>query len=136
MTVISNNNIAEAIYLAGKEKSHTEQPVFLKNVVEFLVRKKLLSKAPDILARLDKIINDDEGKIVAKVSSVEKMNEATKKEITHSLRERYGSKTVILEENLNEKLIGGYKIEVNDEVIDLSVKNRMKQLQEFLTTTG
>jgi len=81
MTVISNNNIAEAIYLAGKGKSHTEQPVFFKNVVEFLARKKLLSKAPDILARLDKIINDDEGKIVAKVSSVEKMNEATKKEI-------------------------------------------------------
>ena len=133
MTVISNNNIAQAIYTASKEHTPTEQPAFLKKVVQFLARKRLFSKASDILARLDKIINDEEGKVVAKVFSVEKLSEVAKKEITHSLAKRYGGKTIVLEEDLDEKLLGGYRIEVNDELIDLTIKNRMKKLQEHLT---
>ncbi len=133
MTVISNNNIARAIYLASKDKPHAEHSVFFKNVVNFLSRKRLLSKAPDILARLDKIINEDKGVIVAKVTSVEKINDDTNKEIAQILARRYSGKEIDLEENLDEKLIGGYKIEVNDEVIDLTIKNRIAKLQAYLT---
>jgi F-type H+-transporting ATPase subunit delta len=133
MAIISNHNVAQAIYLSLKDKPESEQPAFFKNVVRFLARRRLLSKAPDILERLNKIINDDQGKISVKVSSVEKINESAKKEITHNLAKHYGGKTVILEENLNNKLIGGYKIEVNDEVIDFSIKNRIEKLQAYLT---
>jgi len=133
MANISNNDIAKAIFLAIKEKSSSEQSVFLKNVVRFLVKKKLISKAPDIIERLQKVVNNEEGKIIVKISSVEKMSENTKKEITQSLSKRYNNKHIILEENLNDKLIGGYKIEVEDEVIDFSIKNRIKKLQTYLT---
>jgi len=133
MTAISNNNIAKAIYAATKGKTHGEQSIVFPQIVSFLARRRLLSKSSDILSRLNKIINDDEGKVIARVSSVEKMTEASKKEITHSLSKYYGGKTVILEERLDPKLLGGYKIEVNDEVIDLSIKNRIQKLQEHLT---
>jgi ATP synthase F1 delta subunit len=132
MTAISNNNIARAIYLAFKDKSHADQPVFLKNVVNFLARKRLLSKAPDILERLNKIINEDKGVVTAKVWSPEKLSEATNKEIAQILARRYSGKEIDLEESPDEKLIGGYKIEVNDEVIDLTIKNRIAKLQEYL----
>ena len=35
-------------------------------------------------------------------------------------------------ENLNEKLLGGFKIEVNNELIDLTLKNKIYRLQEHL----
>ena len=132
MATISNNTIAQAIYIALKDKKVGEQSTILKQVVQFLARKRLLSKAPDILARLSKIINEDEGKILVKVSSIEKMSEATKKEISHGLAKRYGDRTIILEEHIDDKLLGGYKVEVSDEVLDLSIKNRMAKLQEHL----
>jgi len=135
MATALNNNTAEAIYLASKEKSQAEQPIFFKKVVQFLVKKRLLSKAPDILFRLNKIINDKEGRIIAIVSSVEKINEAAKKELIYNLSKRYAEKTVVLEEKLNPKLLGGYKIEVNDEIIDLTIKNRIDTLQEYLITS-
>jgi len=135
MATALNNNTAEAIYLASKEKSQAEQPIFFKKVVQFLVKKRLLSKAPDILFRLNKIINDKEGRIIARVSSVEKINEAAKKELIYNLSKRYAEKTVVLEEKLNPKLLGGYKIEVNDEIIDLTIKNRIDTLQEYLITS-
>jgi F-type H+-transporting ATPase subunit delta len=133
MTAISNNNIARAIYSVTKDKSVAEQSAIVPQVVKFLARKRLLSKSPDILARLNKIINEDMGKIVAKISSVEKISETTRKEISQSLSKRYGGKEITLEENLDERVLGGYKIEVNDEVIDLTIKNRMKKLQAHLT---
>ncbi|OGI68483.1 ATP synthase F1 subunit delta [Candidatus Nomurabacteria bacterium RIFCSPHIGHO2_01_FULL_42_15] len=132
MTVISNNDIARAIYSGAKEKHGHELSLYQKNVVNFLFRKRLLSKAPEILSQLRKIINKEEGRIIAKVSSVEKLSHKIKEDLTHSLKKRYSAKEVILEEKLDEKLIGGIKLEVNNEVIDLSVKNKIGKLQEHL----
>jgi F-type H+-transporting ATPase subunit delta len=131
MTTISNNNIAEAIYLASKDAKEEKQ--FLHKVIQFLVKKRLLSKAPDILLALSKIINDHNKVVVAKVSSVNKINETTNKEIAEILMKRYSAKEVNFVEILDEKLLGGYKIEVNDEVIDLTIKNKLEKLQEHLT---
>ncbi len=133
MTAISNKNIAEAIYLASKGKNHEEQSLVSKKVVKFLIKKRLLSKTKDILVFLNKIINEHESRIVVKVSSAEKIDEKINKEILHTLAHRYSVKEVKLEENLDKKLLGGIKIEVNDEVIDLTIKNRIKKLQEYLT---
>ena len=132
MTSISNNNIAHAIYLASKDKTHAEQSLIFQKVIQFFVKKRLLPKVPDILSYLNKIINEDQNKILAKMSTKEILSQSKKRELTHFLSKHYGGKTIILEESLNEKLLGGFKIEVNDEVIDFSIKNRIRKLQEHL----
>ena len=58
MSIISNNDIAHAIYLASKDKSKEEQSLIFKNVIKFLVKKKKIARVPDILLRLGKIINN------------------------------------------------------------------------------
>ena len=40
---------------------------------------------------------------------------------------------VIFKEKIDEKLLGGFRIEVNDEVIDLTLKNKIFKLEEYLT---
>jgi F-type H+-transporting ATPase subunit delta len=130
MSAISNNNIARAIYEVSKASAgHSIYP----KIIEFLARKKMLSKSAEVLKHLNKIINEEEGRIAVKVWSAEKLTEHTKKEIKHAVSKRYGNKEVVLEENLNEGLLGGFRIEVNDEVIDLTLKNRIEKLQEHLT---
>lgn len=130
MTAISNKNIAQAIYLASKD--HKTEDQFSTKVVKFLAKKKLLFKTPDILLHLDKIINDAEGRIVAKISSVEKISGTQNKEIAQILTRRYSAKEISLVEFLDEKLLGGFKVEVNDEVIDLTIKNKIEKLQKYL----
>ena len=129
MTTISNNDIARTIYMMSKDQ---EQADVSKNVVKFLFRKRLLSKSPEILSQLRKIINKEEGRIVAKVSSVERLDSKMKIDLEHALKKRYSAKEVVFAESINEKLLGGVKIEVNNEVIDLSVKNKIQKLQEHL----
>ena len=132
MATLSNNDIAHAIYLVSKDKTHTELHDVNKKVVEFLARRQLLSKTPDILERLDKIINYESEKIVVKVSSARKLKEELKKELIFFLKKRYKVKEVVLTETLDEKLLGGVRLEINDEIIDLTVKNKIKKLQEHL----
>src|SRR5258706_11726905 len=104
MSTVSNNHIAEAIYVASKDKNSREQALIFPKIVQFLSRRRLLSKSEDILMRLDRIINDREGRIIVKVSSVKKINEKTKKELLQSLSRRYPGAEVILQEKLDESL--------------------------------
>ena len=136
MSTVSNNNIAHAIYLASKEHNHGDQTSFASRVVQFLARRRLLSKAPDILSRLSKIVDEHEGRVVVRVSSAVPLDQKTNKEIVEALISRYKAKEITLIENLDEKLLGGLKIEVDDEVIDLTIKNKIKKLQEHLTKSA
>jgi F-type H+-transporting ATPase subunit delta len=133
MATLSNNDIARAIYLVSRDKTNTELHDIDKKVVKFLARRRLLSKSRDILERLSKIINYENERIVVKVSSPKKLKEESKKELTLLLKKRYGAREIVLVETLDEKLLGGIRVEVNDEIIDLTVKNKIKKLQEHLT---
>jgi len=132
MATLSNNDIAHAIYLVSKDKTHAELHEVNSKVMKFLVRRRLLSKSRDILDRLDKIINHESEKIVVKVLNARKLKEESKKELTFFLKERYKVKKVVLLEILDEKLLGGVRLEIDDEIIDLTVKNKIKKLQEYL----
>jgi F-type H+-transporting ATPase subunit delta len=132
MTVISNNDIARSIYLFLKDEKENNKEGFSK-VVKFLARKRLLSKSKNILARLQNIINAGEGIAQVKISSAKKIKEENKKDISKFLKQRYNAKEIIFNEVLDEKLLGGFKIEVRDEIIDLTIKNKLEKLQEYLT---
>ena len=135
MTTISNNDIARTIYLMSKDKSQGEQVDISQKIVKFLFRRRLLSKAPLILSQLGKIINQEEGRVVVKVWSAEKLSQRDKTNLEHSLKKRYSAKEIVLSENLDQRLVGGIKVEVNNEIIDLSIKNKIEKLQEYLTKT-
>lgn len=132
MTTISNNDIAHAIYLATRDKNKEEQSLVYGRVVKFLGRRRLLPKAPEILYRLNNIINNYEGRIIARVSSGAEMNEIAKKELKETLARRYSAKEVAMVNVIDEKLLGGFKVEVGDEVIDLTIKKKINKLQEYL----
>ena len=132
MATTSYNDIAEAIYLSSKDKGSREMPLHLKNVVNFLAKRRMISKAPEILSRLKKIIDKENGLITAKVWTAHKLSNQTKHDLAHALTKRYRAREVFFEETVDEKLIGGFKVEVGDEVIDLTLKNKVGKLQEYL----
>ncbi len=127
------NDIAKAIHEMTKGKVGVELDAVSKNVVNFLARKRLLRKQKDILLRLEKITNEEEGIIEAGLTSASLLPEKEKKELATFLKKRYGREKVIFKEKIDERLIGGFKVEVNDEVVDVSIKNKIGKLQEYLT---
>lgn len=132
MSSISNNQIAQAIYLSTKGKRGRELGETLENTTRFLIRRRLTSRAPDILSRLNQIINEKEGTVVAKATSAKKLGGIIKKDLIHLLKKHYLAKEVLLEEQIDERVLGGVRIEVGDEVIDLTLKNKIGQLKDYL----
>ena len=130
--MISPTYIAEAIYEAAGDKSPSEQTLILKNVVKFLAKRRLLSKTPNILNALKRVADAREKIISVKISSAEKLSEHKKSEFGHALKERYGAEKIHWNEVVDENLLEGVKFEIGDEVIDMSAKNKLKQLQEHL----
>jgi F-type H+-transporting ATPase subunit delta len=134
MAKISNNEMAQAIYQSVKGKTGHALLAQLQKVVEILNTKRLLSQAPQILASLRKIINKEEGIVEAKVSFAGKLTPNAKAHIEHALKKRYKAKDVVLHDMEDKSLIGGFKIEVGDELLDLSIRNKINKLQEHLIT--
>lgn len=135
MAIISNNDIASAIYGVLENKKEVEHAPVFKEIVKFLDRRRLFSKAPSILKKLEEIINLKENRLMVRVSSARQLDEKTRKELIILLMSKYQSKDVELKERLDEKLLGGVRLEINDEVIDLTLKKQIEKLKEHLTTT-
>jgi len=63
---------------------------------------------------------------------ISRLEETTRRPPGTSLEARSRSITITIFK-VDEKLLGGFRIEVNDEVIDLTLKNKAEKLQEHLT---
>lgn len=141
MAILSNNDIARAIYLVLKDNHLEARPPSggkaskYDRIVKFLYRKRLLFKASLILSQLKKIINKEEGIMTVKITSMKKLSREAKEKLAHLLKKKYSAKNIILEEKLDGKLLGGIIVEINDEVIDLTIKNKISQLEAYLKAT-
>ena len=134
MATISTNNIARAIYESSLGKDGAGLDVVTRNAVALISQKHLMSKSGEILTELKKILDKSEGLIRAKISSREKIDKKTIDEIEDLIKKRYKVQNTILEFEIDESLLGGIKIEIGDEIIDTTLKNKIRKLENYLIT--
>lgn len=132
MNVISDNDIAQAIFQILKDKSAQEQLTFLPKIAVFLHKKRLLSHTKDILAKLRKTMSQEDKILEVNLWSAFLLTEDKKKEIASFLKKRHKVEQIIFNENVEKKLLGGYRIEANNEIIDMTIDSQIKKLQEHL----
>ncbi len=132
MAKFSNQNITQAIYQILKDKSGTEYSRALKNVAQFLARKRLFSQVPQILSKLQTIIDKEQGVLRVRLESARVLNGTSGQELEKFLKKRYGAKEIIFDKTIDEQLFGGARLEIGDEVIDLTLKNKVRKLREHL----
>ncbi|MES2088246.1 MAG: F0F1 ATP synthase subunit delta [Patescibacteria group bacterium] len=134
MAKFSSKNIAEAIYQSAKNKTGAELDSALKMAVEFLAKKNLLSKTPEILNYITQLSDTEQNIVRAKVSSKNPLSKSAEEKIETLLKARHKSKTPRIEWKEDKSLLGGVKIEAGGEILDLSLKHRVDRLQEYLMT--
>ncbi len=133
MATLSNNDIAKAIYLSMKGKNASNLSEALKNATSFLSRKRLLGRSERILASLEKIVNEDTGRLEVSAASATPLKEEDRKYLKEILKKRYGEKEFIFKEKIDEGLIGGVRLKIKDEVIDLTLRRKIDKLKAYLT---
>ena len=132
MATLSINNLAWAIYESSVGKSPKEMEDIVKNTIEFMNRNHLIGKAPEILKKLEEITDKMEGRVRVMITSKNKLSTSALKDVKEMIEERYEAKEILITEILDKKILGGIKISINDEIIDLTLKNKLNQLEDYL----
>lgn len=132
MATLSIKNIAHAIYESSKDKDDNELNVLTKNIVNFLNKKRMMSKANKIIDELEGIVDDNEKIKRVKITSKNKLSNKLLEEIREFIKKKYRAKNVIFQISENEKLLGGIKIEIENDKIDTTLLNKIKKLQTYL----
>jgi F0F1-type ATP synthase delta subunit len=132
MATRSSKNIAEALYMATKGKSGHELEQAIKRGAKVLKDRRMLSKSIEILNALQNIIEKNTGAVRVKVTTAKKIEVGERKKIENEIKEKYKAETVISEFFERAELLGGMRVEVGDEVIDSTYKNKLQRLEKFL----
>lgn len=118
----------ETIY---KESVH---PVFL-NTMKYMIDKNRFRYFVDALNEFDKNYNEHFKITIAKISSAKECS-ADEKNRIQSMLEKKLTRTVECQWSIDESLLAGLRIKINDQILDNSAANRLHRLKEEVVNTA
>lgn len=91
-------------------------------------REELLSEVIDYF---DKVLDDYYGILRARIFSVMPLSESQMESLKNKL-DRMTNKNVILSQEKDKSILGGFIVKINDRIIDASLRNQLAQMAEYL----
>lgn len=101
------------------------------NLALLLVQRELVEIMPGIASEYEQFLLNYRNQAVAEVTSATPLDEAQSAQVKQAL-ERATGKTILMNTRTDPSIIGGIVARVGDEVIDGSVRYRLKALQQQL----
>ena len=114
------------------EKSFNEKiSVDAKNLLKLLVDKGRMGYITEIAEDYFHLANENLNICEGLIESVRPIDETRIKELETLLAKN--GQTVVLKQKINKSLISGFRITLNNEVIDGSMKSKIDQIQDLLS---
>lgn len=135
MAKVTTKDLAEALLQMTEEKSAEEIKTTLPLFVQYLAKKGMLKDADRIIEEYQKLYNKKYAIVDATVTLFNRLPQTTMKEIEEALKKKYQANTVRLTEKIDQRILGGMKIQVGDTVFDSTVKHSLKELEASLLTS-
>jgi F-type H+-transporting ATPase subunit delta len=129
---ITTTQYAKSLYEATTGKSQGEINNILENFVKILSKNNQLKFKENIIAKFEEIYNQENGIVLAEITSREKISGKLEKEIESFISKKYKAKEVVIENKIDENIKGGIIIKVGDEVLDASIKSQLANLKNLL----
>lgn len=130
---ISARQYAAGLFATVAGKSNQEAKDLIKNLVVILDKNNDLNKEGAIIAAFNELWNDANGEVAASLSSARELDQAAQDDIVAYLKEKTGAKKILLEENIDKSLIGGFVLRYGSKVLDGSLKNSLRSLRHKIS---
>lgn len=118
---------AQALYESLKEVKEEDADLISKNFYNILLRNNDLKLVNKIIENIEEIDKKERNIFEVKISSADKLTPET----ISKLRTLMGDRAQI-KEKVNPKLIGGLKIQIEDLLIDGTIKEKLNKLKRSL----
>ncbi len=130
---ISARQYAQSLYEALAGKSEAEVKAALRNFVILLARRRDLNKGGEIARRLSEIWDDAEGTLSADLVGARLLSETVKTVVINYLKNRAGAKKIVIKEEVDKKIIGGFILKYGSQILDGSLKTNLAGLKEKIS---
>jgi len=131
---ISATQYAKTLFAITDGKTETEVVEIVKKFVGILQKKGQFKNQARIIEKFSQLWNKKYEITEAEVVSREKIGEDVMAHVMTYVRNKYKTKEVVLKNIVNKDIKGGIIIRVGDEVSDLSVSRKLKELKKVLAS--
>ncbi len=107
----------------------------VSNTVALMAANRRLFVLGDMISQVKALAADDRGEITAEVQSAKKLTETQSKALAAALKKSIG-KTVKVNVNVDENLIGGLIVKVGSVMVDSSLRSKLNNLQNVMKEVG
>lgn len=122
-----------ALHQAAIGKKPAETDVLIRRFLEILFRRRRLPGAKTLLNSFQMVCDEIEKRMPVKITAARRLAPAELKIILDSLKRKFQVKEIVAEKVIDPALVGGWKIEARDLVIDGSLAGQLKKLHANLT---
>jgi F-type H+-transporting ATPase subunit delta len=106
-------------------------PEIFLNFLKLLVQKNRQSIFKTIVQEFDRLYNHSKNQVVATVWTAVPMDEDIRSNVVHSLKKSLHA-DILLNAQVDEKLLGGMVVEAGGNLIDFSLKRKLEELKKQL----
>lgn len=121
-----------SLYESLTEKSEEEAKIILEKFVGILVRHRHLGKVEEIISSFENIWQKDHGELPVNMISARDLDNNSKTLVINYLKDKTGASQVLLQEEKDLSLIGGFILKYDNRVIDTSLKSQLESLKNKL----
>ena len=97
-----------------------------------LVKNQRFNLIEEIKDEFEKLYHEHKNVVFVRVTSIEKLSKKQEEIIRKDLEAKYPGSNLNIQNEIDPNIIGGIKIMINDESIDLSLRNYLSKLKESI----
>ena len=124
---------AKTLYEITKGKSQDEIDGVLSNFTKLLIKNNQAKLIDKILEKFNSLWNEKESIVEAEIISVCKLNSNQIDRIEKFIKSKYTIKEVLINNMIDKEIKGGIIIKVGDDILDGSIKGKLKKLKNNLS---
>lgn len=129
---ISIQSYAKAIFESADGQPKAKIEILVNNLLSQLALNNLLSQAPKLISAIEKLSDEKEKILRAKITTARQLSKKSLEEIVSFIRRRTGAKEVIFTEKVDPKIGGGFIVYFQDTIIDASLEGNVTELAKII----
>ncbi len=123
---------AQSLFELVRDKDEQEVKDILKKFTNILARNLQLGKIKEIIACFEIIWQRENGELLVNLQSAHPLVGGAKDIVVDYLKDKTNASNIILEEEIDQSLIGGFILRYDNRIIDTSIKSQLNALRTKL----
>ncbi|RRG18555.1 F0F1 ATP synthase subunit delta [Weissella viridescens] len=133
MSVLTSVNIPEPDKQALLKSLTKDASALVQHLFDLVYENRRIADLPMIIQQYKVLVDRENEVVTAKVTTAIPLDDAQTARLSDKLKALFKAQTVVIENDVDPKIIGGVKIEANDRVLDGTISTKLANIRQSIT---